>query len=242
MKRLALILTVLLALGVLGARAEPAFAQDDGAVAINTEDGSNLFEFAFKIRRVMNDVVDQTNAAVAYSSCTECQTVAVAIQIVLVYSDPSVVTPENVAVAVNENCDTCESVASAYQFVFSVPDKFKFSRAAWIKMIRIRLQIARLGRDFEQGELSATELAERLDVLTDELRAVIKADIERAAKERERERDRDRDRDRDDGDDESNEDQDADSGEEPEETTTTTPETTPTVTETTEPETTTTTP
>jgi putative peptide zinc metalloprotease protein len=177
MKRLAVILTLLLAIGVLGARAEPAFAQDNTAIAINTEDGASVFDFAFKVRRVMNNVVDNQNAAVAYASCEECQTVATAIQIVLVFSDPQVVTPENIAIALNEGCDTCETVASAYQFVFSVPEKFKFSKDAWKRIVEIREEIEELGEDFEDGELSALELQEQIDLLVDELRTVIKTDI-----------------------------------------------------------------
>ena len=93
-KRLLLVLVGLIALAALAA-APPASAQDNSAVAVNTKDGTNLFKFAFDIRRVMGDVVENQNAAVAYANCEDCQTVAVAIQIVLVFSDPSVVTPEN---------------------------------------------------------------------------------------------------------------------------------------------------
>ena len=57
---------------------------DNAAVAINTKDGATVFKVAFAIRHVMNGVVDQTNGAVAYASCTDCTTVAIAIEIVLV--------------------------------------------------------------------------------------------------------------------------------------------------------------
>jgi len=53
---------------------------DNAAIAVNTEDDSSVFEFAFDIRRVMNGIVDQTNVAVAYSSCENCKTVAIAIR------------------------------------------------------------------------------------------------------------------------------------------------------------------
>jgi putative peptide zinc metalloprotease protein len=175
-KRLTLLLTTVATLVAL-AGAPPAVAQDNAAVAINTEDGTSVFDFAFKVSRVMNDVVDNQNAAVAYASCEECQTVAVAIQIVLVYSDPTEVTPENYAIALNEGCDTCETVASAYQFVLSVPDRFRFSKEAWRRIVEIRKEIRELGKAFERGELSALELQELVDTLADELRTVIKEDI-----------------------------------------------------------------
>lgn len=94
-----------------------AYAGDNAAIAVNTKDGTTVFKVAFAIRHVMGDVVDQTNGAVAYASCTECAAVAVAFEIVLVEGNPSTVTPTNVAIAINENCDTCVAVAEAYQFV-----------------------------------------------------------------------------------------------------------------------------
>jgi putative peptide zinc metalloprotease protein len=176
-KRLTLLLTTLLALLAL-ASAPPALAQDSAAVAVNTKDGADIFKFAFRVTRVMNDVVDNQNAAVAYASCAECQTVAVAIQTVLVFSDPSVVTPENYAIALNDGCDTCVTVASAYQFVLGVPDGFRFSHEAWLRILEIRGQIKELGKAFERGELTALELAAQVDALVDELRSVVKGDIE----------------------------------------------------------------
>ena len=175
-KRLILVLVGLIALATLAA-APPASAQDNAAVAVNTKDGANVFKFAFDIRRVMGDVVEHQNAAVAYANCEDCQTVAVAIQIVLVFSDPSVVSPENYAIALNEECDTCETVAGAFQFVLSVPDRFKFSKQAWQRIIEIRQEIRELGRDFKAGELTALDLEAQVEALVNELRTVIKEDI-----------------------------------------------------------------
>src|SRR5215210_164304 len=95
--RARLLALLIAAVAALGA-ASPAMAQggsgDNAAVAVNTKDGSSVFKLAFDIRRTMSDVVDNGNAAVAYASCEECQTIAIAIQIVLVMGDPEIVTPE----------------------------------------------------------------------------------------------------------------------------------------------------
>ena len=93
------IAVIVAAVGFSIARPQLAQAQggDNTAVAVNTKDGSSIFKVAFAIRHVMSDVVDQSNAAVAVSSCTDCQTVAVAIEIVLVESNASTVEPKNVA-------------------------------------------------------------------------------------------------------------------------------------------------
>jgi putative peptide zinc metalloprotease protein len=174
----------------------------------------------------MNNVVDNQNAAVAYASCEECQTVATAIQIVLVFSDPQVITPENYAIALNEGCDTCETVASAYQFVFSVPEKFRFSKDAWKRIVEIREQIEELGEDFEDGALTALELQAQIDALVDELETVIRDDIAAGGAQKEKEKDEEE---------EEEEDTDVDEGEEPTETDTMPTDTTETVPTTTTP-------
>jgi putative peptide zinc metalloprotease protein len=113
---LVFIAAALLAAGFSAAR--PAFARaDNAAIAVNTKDGSTVFKVAFAIRHVMSDVVDETNAAVAFNSCTDCTSVAIAFELVLIESNPTVVEPQNIAIAFNQNCTTCVAVAEAYQFV-----------------------------------------------------------------------------------------------------------------------------
>ena len=114
---LVLLATALLAAGFSAARPAFAHAGDNAAIAVNTKDGTTVFKVAFAIRHVMSDVVDETNAAVAYNSCNDCAAVAIAFEIVLVEGSPSVVTPQNISIAINENCTNCVAVAEAYQFV-----------------------------------------------------------------------------------------------------------------------------
>ena len=186
-KRIAFALTALLAAVTLaGAAPGAALAQDNTAVAVNTKDGASVFKFAFDVRRVMNGVVDQTNAAVAYANCADCQTVAIAIQVVLVFGDANVVTPENYAIAINEGCETCATLASAYQFVLGTPEGFRFSKEAWKRIIAIRKEIRDLGKD---EELSIEQIQARVDALVNELRGVIKADIAAGGARRERDDD-----------------------------------------------------
>ena len=65
----------------------PARGEDNYAVALNTEDGTTLAESALLITYAANGVVDQTNAAIAYSSCEACRIFAFAIEVVLVPAD-----------------------------------------------------------------------------------------------------------------------------------------------------------
>jgi putative peptide zinc metalloprotease protein len=113
---LAVAITVLVAGGISAASPAPA-AADNAAISVNTKDGTTVFKVAFAIRHVMSDVVTETNAAVAYNSCTDCASVAIAFELVLVENDASVISPTNIAIAFNENCTTCVAVAEAYQFV-----------------------------------------------------------------------------------------------------------------------------
>src|SRR5919198_6527301 len=107
MRRLtALLAALVLALG-LAAGAPGAARADNSAIAINTKDGSSVFRFAFAVRHVMGDVVDETNSAVAFASCTDCHTTAIAIEIVLVAGSPSTFTPKNQAIAINYLCNLC---------------------------------------------------------------------------------------------------------------------------------------
>src|ERR1700694_4083837 len=48
---------------------------DTGALAINTTSGSSVFALAFDIKFITGDTVTPSNLAIAYSSCTACQTV-----------------------------------------------------------------------------------------------------------------------------------------------------------------------
>jgi putative peptide zinc metalloprotease protein len=177
-RRLAALITlVALGLGLGGAHAY-AGGGDNTAIAINTKDGSSVFKFAFAIRHVMQDTVDQTNAAVAYSSCTSCSTTAIAIEVVLVEGDPSVFTPTNVAIAINNECNLCITFASAYQFTVQSSGPVHFTRDGNQAIHDIRDQIKAL----EDQTLTVDELRAKLDALMRQLADVIANDLVPAGK------------------------------------------------------------
>ena len=168
-KALALVLAGALALTPTAS----ALAQDNTAVVINTKDGTSVFKFAFSISRTMGEVVDQTNAAVAYAECEECVTVALAIQVVLVMSDPSVVTPTNIAIALNNECNLCSTLASAYQIVLSTGGPVRFTSEGIRKINELRKRLRALLR----AGLPIDQLQAEIDVLVDELREVIRNEL-----------------------------------------------------------------
>lgn len=132
---------------------------DNAAISVNTKDGTTVFKVAFAIRKVMGDVVDQTNGAVAYASCTDCAAVAIAFEIVLVEGSPSTVTPTNVAIAINENCQTCVAVAEAYQFVLGTGGLVHFDNEGNKILADIRKQLHSL----KKQDLTIDQLQAMLD-------------------------------------------------------------------------------
>jgi putative peptide zinc metalloprotease protein len=168
-KRLTTILAALaLALGL--AVGAPASARaDNAAIAVNTKDGSSVFKFAFAIRHVMSSVVDETNAAVAYSSCTDCTTTAIAIEIVLVEGNPTTFTPTNMAIAVNYQCTLCNTFAAAYQFVVQGSGPMHFTHDALRELQRVRKAI----RELEDQNLSPFDLQAALDPLIKRIQDVL---------------------------------------------------------------------
>jgi putative peptide zinc metalloprotease protein len=174
MRRIALVLvTAALLFAVAGAGATPAGGQDNAAVAINTKDGTDIFKLAFKIARVNQEIVDQSNGAVAFNNCEECQSIAVAIQIVLIFSDPDVVSSTNLALAYNYECDACVAFASAYQWLLTTggPVHLTAEGNARIAAIRRRLhELANSDLTLEQLLAELKEIkAEIADILATEL-------------------------------------------------------------------------
>jgi putative peptide zinc metalloprotease protein len=146
---------------------------DTTAIAINTKDGKDIFRIAFAIKRAMGDVVDNTNAAVAFASCTDCQTVAVSIQVVLMMNDPSIVTPTNLAIAINQECTLCETLASAYQAILTTDGPVKFTPEG-------RQEIATISRELRAMRHTGSTIAEiltRLDELMDRFFRVLMEEI-----------------------------------------------------------------
>jgi putative peptide zinc metalloprotease protein len=142
---------------------------DTTAVAINTKDGSELFRFAFQVRRTMKDVVDQTNAAVAIASCSDCQTVAISFQVLLMGGDPSTATPTNVAIALNEECSSCVTAAFAYQFVLGTDGPVHFTAEGNRRIAELRKRL----RELEDQELTLEQLDAALDDAAEEIRDVL---------------------------------------------------------------------
>ena len=157
------------------ALAAPAQAQadegggDNNATAVNTQDGSSELDVDFDVTAVFNGIVDNTNTAEAYASCESCQSMAIAIQVVLVVGGVDVVTPHNIATAINDDCTACTTVALAYQLVLGVPDGMRLSRDATVRLAMIALAFRRLEREGGTPSEVIAETNRLLHELTDTL-------------------------------------------------------------------------
>jgi hypothetical protein len=172
-RRLALLLAAALASVTFAAGVPAAAHADNSAIAINTTDGASVFKFAFAIRHIVGPVVDETNTAVAYSSCTSCSTTAIAIEIVLVEGSPTTFAPVNQAIAVNYMCNLCNTFAAAYQFVIQSSGPVHFTHEGMRELRDIRREIRRLERE----NLKPFELAARLEPLIARLKKVLETQL-----------------------------------------------------------------
>jgi putative peptide zinc metalloprotease protein len=181
-KKLTALCVVVLGL-FLGAGHPHAALADNTAVAINTKDGSSVFRLAFAVKRIMGNVVDETNAAVAYASCTSCTTTAVAIEVVLIMDDAQTITPTNLAIAINESCTLCTTVAIAYQFVLTTNGPVHFTAEGNRELARIKHELELLRKE----DLTPEELQARIDDLVDRLKNVLSNELVVAGAEKQKE-------------------------------------------------------
>ncbi|MDP3968767.1 MAG: hypothetical protein Q8Q02_10825 [Nocardioides sp.] len=147
----------------------PPAEGDNQALAVNTTDGSVTYDIAFALVWAEGDEVVNVNAAHAYASCTDCVTVAVAYQVVLIMDHARVVIPQNLAAAVNYECYECITAAIASQLVLTVEDvpgeeQLRSLGAIWNQLIDFGRQIT---------AYSVAEIAARLQSFSDAIVAIL---------------------------------------------------------------------
>ena len=169
---------IALAVAALVALVPAAWGQGDTtAVAVNTRDGADVFRLAFSIRRVMSETADTDNVAVAAAGCTDCQTIALAFQVVLLFENPDELTTDNLAIAINTECSLCDTLASAYQLVLTTGGPVHFSAEGNRRIQEIRRELLAL----RKSGLTSFEIQARVDALYEELKQVVLTELEPAA-------------------------------------------------------------
>lgn len=117
---------------------------DNVADAVNTKDGKQVFALSLKITQTQSDTVDPVNAAIAVASCEDCQTVAIALEAVLVAGDPTEFSPTNYALAINSGCTECETLARAYQTVVQTDGRVRITGQGRRQIADIRTDLLSL--------------------------------------------------------------------------------------------------
>jgi hypothetical protein len=116
------------------------------------------------------DDLRSANVARADSTdCTDCRTVAVAVQAVFATGNPSTVAPTNAAIALNQNCTRCTTYAYAYQYVVVTDERVRLNRGIRRKLDGLRSEIDTVA----QSDLPPADMDARLNTLTNEFKAAV---------------------------------------------------------------------
>ncbi|GAA1239818.1 hypothetical protein [Oryzihumus leptocrescens] len=142
---------------------------DNQALAVNTTDGSTVYDVAFALVWADGDSVTNRNEAYAFASCSGCRTVAVAFQVVLVVGDANVAIPQNLSGAVNYSCARCVTYALAQQLVLTVPGDL--SPAARQRLESLWQQIETFSSGIQGVPLD--QIRERLLAFEDQIRTLV---------------------------------------------------------------------
>ena len=89
---------------------------------INHADGHFRMDGKVKLNQIPGPNAGPKNEAFAYSSCTNCDTMAVALEINLISTSARNIQPFNKAFAVNYQCTNCVTYARAIQYDIQVAD------------------------------------------------------------------------------------------------------------------------
>jgi len=89
---------------------------------LNKKDGSFLARSAISLYHSNTPNVQPQNIALAEGQCTNCVTMAIALQVFIYKRGAPSVQPMNVAIAANNNCTHCATIARAMQYIIPVDD------------------------------------------------------------------------------------------------------------------------
>ena len=145
---------------------------DNQALAVNTEDGSTVYDVAFALVWADDGAAENVNSAYALASCEGCTTVAVAFQVVLVLGQSDIV-PQNLAAAVNYSCVSCVTGALAQQLVVTLDGPLGEDTAR--ELAELWSRIAEYGTTLEGRSLS--EIRAQLTEFEREILGLLGADV-----------------------------------------------------------------
>jgi hypothetical protein len=173
--------TIALAFALLAVPFGQVHAQEDGSggknvvLVINETDERVAARAGLLLGRASGPTAVPENLASAKASCTDCRTVAVAIQAVVIISDPDVASPRNAAVAVNGGCIRCRTFAYAWQYVVTTGGPVRVTPEGERTIAALREEASSLAA----SDLPFPELVDELDEVALDFRAVVDEEVER---------------------------------------------------------------
>ncbi len=178
--RIALLITALASLAMAGHPVAADPGAGGGANNIvrvqNQADGTLRARASAQVAQDAGPIVGNTNAASAASTCTDCQTVAVAVQVVLRSGGDDVFEPGNAATAVNSGCLRCHTFAYARQEILATDRPIPLSSETLGRVRAIEAQM----QDVAASGRSDEEMAAALDSLSDDMVNAVNADVQAA--------------------------------------------------------------
>jgi putative peptide zinc metalloprotease protein len=147
----------------------PPGSGDNQALAVNTTDGSVTYDVSFSLVWADGATALNKNEAYAFASCTDCRTVAVAFQVVLVAGQVDVVVPQNLSGALNYACVRCVTKALATQLVVSVPGALSEAQSG--RLAAVWRQLQAFGEHIQDVPLA--ELQSRLTEFEQEILGIV---------------------------------------------------------------------
>jgi hypothetical protein len=119
------------------------------------------------------DDVTATNLAVAHTTCDGCRAVALSFQVVVADRGPTSLDVTNVALALNEECTRCESLAVAYQLVLATDDRAWLSGAGHRQLAQLRGELRALAR----SDAPLEEVRSRAEALMSDVIAAVSGNL-----------------------------------------------------------------
>jgi putative peptide zinc metalloprotease protein len=133
---------------------------------INRSDGAFRVDGKVQLNRIPAPNAGPVNLALAYSQCTNCQTLALALQINLISTQTNNVQPQNAATAVNVQCTGCLTVARAIQYNISVDDPTNIPASVNQLIARMKAELANI----KTSSASVADAESRFDAVINQFR------------------------------------------------------------------------
>lgn len=177
-RRLAAFATIVAAVALAAPPSAGAAGGHNHVTVVNQVDGRATGRASSAVVVGHDATVGEENTAFARAQCTDCRTMAVAVQVVAIEGDVSDFRPLNAAVALNLECTRCQTYAYARQEIVAVDGAFALSDAGRDEVWRLESAIERLANSDEPF----AEIGAQLDALTVQLREVVRTEIGRAGR------------------------------------------------------------